>query len=181
MTQVYVSVGSNQQASHYVPKAVNLLKGKFPAFEMSPVYESEAVGFEGGNFINLVVGFETDLSLPDLASFLDQLEQDCGRTRKEGRFSSRTMDLDLLTYGDLSRHDEDYDIPRDEILRYAFVLKPLMELVPDAVHPELNERYVDLWQQGDFSNQALWKVDLEGRAVNLDASNSERFDKSAQD
>ena len=100
MTRVFVSVGSNQQAWKYVPMALAAIKSEFSPVAVSPVYESVAVGFDGENFLNLVLGFDTGLSLSELADILDQIEQSCGRKRGEERFTSRTMDLDLLTYGD---------------------------------------------------------------------------------
>ena len=160
MTRVFVSVGSNQLAGKYVPMALAAIKSEFSPVAVSPVYESVAVGFDGENFLNLVLGFDTGLSLSELADKLDQIEQSCGRKRGEERFTSRTMDLDLLIYGDLLRHDDEYDIPRNEITRYAFVLKPLSQLAPDYVHPELGVSFSRLWEQGDFSGQDLWEVEL---------------------
>jgi len=160
VTQVYISVGSNQQARHHVRKALDALNAKFSPIDVSPIYESVAVGFDGDNFINLVVGFETELSLQDLNRTLNQIEQSCGRKRGEERFTSRTMDLDLLIYGDLVCHDDACDIPRREITRNAFVLKPLAELAPDSLHPELGGSFLQLWQQADFTDQDLWKVEL---------------------
>ena len=160
MTRVYVSVGSNQLARKYVPMALAAIKSEFSPVAVSPVYESVAVGFDGENFLNLVLGFDTSLSLSELADKLDQIEQSCGRKRGEERFTTRTMDLDLLIYGDLLRHDDEYGIPRNEITRYAFVLKPLSQLAPDYVHPELGVSFSRLWEQGDFSGQDLWEVEL---------------------
>ncbi len=160
MTQIYVSVGSNQQARQYVPMALAAIKSEFSPVGISSIYESVAVGFDGENFLNLVVSFDTGLSLSQLAGKLDQIEQSCGRNRGEKRFTSRTMDLDLLIYGDLLRHDDEYDIPRNEITRYAFVLKPLSQLAPDYVHPELGVSFSQLWQEGDFTGQDLWEVEL---------------------
>jgi 2-amino-4-hydroxy-6-hydroxymethyldihydropteridine diphosphokinase len=160
VTQVYISIGSNQQPRKYVAIALEAINTFFSPIELSPVYESVAVGFEGDNFFNLVVGFDTELSLTDLDKKLNQIEQDCGRKRGEERFTSRTMDLDLLLYGDLVRHDDHWDIPRGEITRYAFVLKPLAELVPDFIHPELGLSFLQLWQQGDFSDQDLWQIEV---------------------
>ena len=160
MTQVYISVGSNEQPRQHVAMALNAINTVFAPLELSPVYESVAVGFDGDNFLNLVIGFDTDLSLTELDSKLNQIEQDCGRKRGEERFTSRTMDLDLLVYGDLVRHDDHWDIPRREITDYAFVLKPLAELAPGFHHPELGLSFSQLWQQGDFSGQDLWKVEV---------------------
>ena len=140
--------------------ALAAIKSEFSPVAVSPVYESVAVGFDGENFLNLVLGFDTSLSLSELADKLDQIEQSCGRKRGEERFTTRTMDLDLLIYGDLLRHDDEYGIPRNEITRYAFVLKPLSQLAPNYVHPELGVSFSRLWEQGDFSGQDLWEVEL---------------------
>ena len=144
-----------------MPIALAALQSEFSPVVLSPVYESVAVGFDGENFINLVVSFETGLSLSKLAGKLDQIEHSCGRKRGEKRFTSRTMDLDLLLYGNLLRHDEQYDIPRDEIIRYAFVLKPLSQLAPEHIHPELGVSFSWLWREGDFSGQQLWEIVLQ--------------------
>ena len=160
MTQVYLSVGSNQQAGLHVPRALDAIRSEFSPIELSPVYESIAVGFDGDNFINLVVGFDTERPLQEIDKILRQIEKSCGRKRGEERFSSRTMDLDLLIYGDFVRHDDHWDIPRQEITRNAFVLKPLAELAPEGIHPELGLSFSQLWEEGDFSNQDLWQVDI---------------------
>ena len=160
MRQVYLSVGSNQEPRKHVAMALEAINALFSPIEFSSVYESVAVGFEGDNFFNLVVGFETELPLTELDEKLDQIEQECGRKRGEERFASRTMDLDLLVYGDHVCHDEHWDIPRGEITRYAFVLKPLAELAPDFLHPESGLSFSQLWQAGDFSGQDLWQVEF---------------------
>ncbi len=160
MTRVYVSVGSNQKAHYHIPKALEAIASLFSPVEISPVYESVAVGFDGDNFLNLVVGFDTELSLTVLNSKLGEIEKSCGRVRGKQRFRSRTMDLDLLLYGDLICHDDEWDIPRQEIISNAFVLKPLSDLAPNDIHPELHQSYSQLWRQGDFSDQKLWQVEL---------------------
>lgn len=153
-------MGSNQQPRKHVAMALDALNALFSPLELSPVYESIAVGLEGDNFFNLVVGFDTELSLIELDERLDQIEQDCGRKRGGERFTSRTMDLDLLLYGDMVRHDDKWDIPRGEIKSYAFVLKPLADLAPDLLHPELGVSFSRLWEQGNFSDQNLWVVEV---------------------
>jgi 2-amino-4-hydroxy-6-hydroxymethyldihydropteridine diphosphokinase len=68
--------------------------------------------------------------------------------------------MNLLLYGDLICHDDEWDIPRQEITRNAFVLKPLSDLAPNEIHPELHRTYSQLWEQEDFSDQKLWQVEL---------------------
>ena len=158
MTRAYVSIGSNQEPLTHVPQALAELESAFGKIEQSAVYESIAVGFKGNNFINLVVGFDTSRSFEEVSEILDRIELSCGRTRGGERFSPRTMDLDLLVFGDLVRHDDVWDIPRNEIERYAFVLKPLAELAPDDLHPELGKSFSQLWDEGEFAGQELWEV-----------------------
>ena len=160
MTRAYISVGSNQEPRAHVLKALDELEAAFGKVDQSPVYESVAVGFSGENFLNLVVGFDTSMTIEQVAEVLDRIEQSCGRVRGGERFSSRTMDLDLLLFGDFVRHDELWDIPRKEIEQYAFVLKPLVDLAAEEVHPELGKTYSRLWKEGEFSGQGLWEVSL---------------------
>jgi 2-amino-4-hydroxy-6-hydroxymethyldihydropteridine diphosphokinase len=160
VTRVYVSVGSNQQPATYIPKAIEELEATFSPLLISPIYESVAVGFNGDNFINLVVGFDTRKTLIEVATEMDRIEQLCGRERGTEKFSSRTMDLDLLLFGELVRHDEQFDIPRNEIELYAFVLKPLADIAPDEMHPEIGQSFIELWQEGDLADQELWEVKM---------------------
>lgn len=160
MTRVYVSVGSNQQPATYIPKAIEELEEAFSPLLISPFYESVAVGFNGDNFINLVVGFDTRKTLTEVATEMDRIEQLCGRERGTEKFSSRTMDLDLLLFGNLVRHDEQFDIPRDEIEKYAFVLMPLVDIAADEKHPELEKPFSQIWKEGDFTDQELWEVEI---------------------
>ena len=160
MTRAYISVGSNQEPRAHVLKALGELEAAFGEIDRSPVYESVAVGFTGENFLNLVVGFDTAMAIEQVADILDRIEQTCGRVRGGERFSSRTMDLDLLLFGDFVRHDNFWDIPRKEIEQYAFVLKPLVDIAPEEIHPELGKTFSRLWEEGEFSGQGLWEVSL---------------------
>jgi 2-amino-4-hydroxy-6-hydroxymethyldihydropteridine diphosphokinase len=119
---------------------------------VSSVYESEAVGFSGAVFHNLIVGFDSELDVNSVAKQLRQIELDNGRTSESQKFSSRTLDLDLILYGDLIINDGRLQIPRDEIERYAFVLEPLAEIAPTATHPVSGISYEQLWQKFDKSN-----------------------------
>ncbi len=75
-----------------------------------------------------------------------------GRVHGGNKFEARTLDLDLVLYGDLILSEGRLQIPRDEITRYAFVLEPLAEVSPDLRHPETNIRYAELWENFDKSN-----------------------------
>jgi 2-amino-4-hydroxy-6-hydroxymethyldihydropteridine diphosphokinase len=93
-----------------------------------------------------VVAFDTREPLESVYKALAEIETAHGRVREGPRFSSRTLDLDILLYGNLVRHDADFDIPRDEILKYAFVLGPLAEIAPALAHPETGKSFQELWR-----------------------------------
>jgi 2-amino-4-hydroxy-6-hydroxymethyldihydropteridine diphosphokinase len=160
MPRVYVGIGSNIDRESNVRKGVAAIRGIFGKLNLSSVYESEAYGFKGDNFYNLIAGFETDMTVEVLADTLRGIEYKFGRRRHEQRFLSRTLDIDLLLYDDLVRHDEDFDLPREDILRYSFVLCPLAELAGDELHPELGKRYTDIWNDFDQGNQPLRQVNF---------------------
>lgn len=158
---VYVSIGSNVRPVSNVRASLDALRQTFGALAVSPVYRSRAVGFDGEDFLNLVVGFETDLAPAALAGRLRELESAQGRVRDQGKFSARTLDLDILTYGDQCIDHGRLQIPRDEITRYAFVLRPLADLAPDAVHPQLGQSYRALWQAFDDAGQDMQQITLD--------------------
>ena len=159
MATVFVSIGSNVDRHRNIVSCVQALRNQFGELQVSSVYENEAVGFTGDNFYNLVAGFQTDLPAQELAPVFRKIESEHGRVRGGERFSSRTLDVDLLLYDDLVLKDEGLDVPRDEITRYAFVLRPLAELVPDLQHPELHKTMQELWR--DFEpKEEMTIVDL---------------------
>lgn len=160
MTRVFIGIGSNIDRDRNIRNAVRHLTDKFGRLILSSIYESPAWGFAGDNFYNLVAGVDTCLDLPSLATGLRHIEYVCGRRRHEGRFLSRTLDLDLLLYGDLVRHDDTFDLPRQDILQFAFVLCPLAEVAAADRHPELGRTYAELWREFDAGEKQLWPVDF---------------------
>ena len=158
MPRVYVSVGSNIDRKRNIRGGIDRLDTRFGPLRLSPVYESPAIGFEGDPFYNLVVAFDTEEQLPGVCAQLTATERAFGRTRNEIRFGPRTLDLDLLLYGDLVRHGADVDIPRRDILEYACVLRPLADIAPDLRHPETGETLRELWETFDRDGQPLAPV-----------------------
>lgn len=152
MTRGYISIGSNIDKAQNILSALRALALFFGGLVVSSTYETEAVGFTGETFYNLVVGFDSELDVKTIAKQLRQIELDHGRTRECKKFSSRTLDLDLILYGDLVISDGRLQIPRDEIYKYAFVLEPLAEIAGDALHPVSGIPYRDLWKQFDKDN-----------------------------
>ena len=102
------------------------------------------MGFEGDDFLNLVFGFRTAESPEAVVAELERLHRLAGRVRGSERFAPRTLDLDLLLYGDAILAGE-IRVPREDILKYAFVLGPLAELAPDLKHPVTGQTMAELW------------------------------------
>lgn len=84
------------------------------------------------------------MGAPHIQQQLKAIERALGRKPGQAKFASRTIDIDLLTYGDQILSEP--ALPRDEILTQSFVLKPLAELAGDRRHPVLHQSYGELWQ-----------------------------------
>lgn len=166
MSRVYISIGSNIQRYRHVTAALDALTTWFGELVISPVYESESVGFEGSDFLNLVVGIDTELTVGELSRRFKQLEADNGRTRSAPKFSPRTLDLDILTYDAAAGIVDGVELPRAEILNNAFVLRPLADIAGEERHPVCGQSYHQLWHCYE-RDQKLWPVDFnwQGRLV----------------
>ena len=124
----------------------------------SGVYERESVGFDSDPFYNLVVGFDTGESPREIQAFLHAIESGSGRLRS-GELTARTLDLDLLLYDDAVINEAGLVLPRDDITRYAFVLRPLAEIAGIERHPIIGDSFSDLWSAFDAVCQPMKQVD----------------------
>lgn len=146
MASAFLSLGSNLEPERHLAAAVAELRARFGAVRLSPVYRTPAVGFEGPDFLNLAAIVETDLEPEALDAWLHALEDRHGRRRDVPRFSSRTLDVDLVLYDDLVlRGPGNLEVPRGELAKHAFVLKPCVDLAPDLAHPTLGRTLAELW------------------------------------
>lgn len=161
MSEVFVGIGSNVEPEQRVREAVRQLRQRFGEVNLSPVYRNPAIGFTGDDFLNLVVSFECRESAAELHTALDEIELRCGRVRGGPRFAPRTLDLDLLLYGNLIENAP-IKLPRPEILEYAYVLKPLADLAPARHHPVTGRSFAEHWRDFPGKNQVLVAVELEG-------------------
>ena len=160
MVRVYLSVGSNVDRERNVRAALDALSADYGELRLSSVFESEPVGFEGNPFYNLAVGLDTSQPVGTLVEVLRKIEDDCERRRDTPRLSSRTLDLDLLTYDDVVGVVDGVSLPRTEITENAFVLGPLAEIAGAEIHPIAQKTYADLWRDFDMAGQELRPVDF---------------------
>ena len=159
MPAVYVAVGSNVEPERNLALATRELRREFPDVEFSPWYRNRAVGFEGADFINLVAGFTTSLPIESVLARLHAIETLCGRPRDAPRWAPRTMDLDVLLYGDLICDTPRLKLPRPDLLKRPFMLGPLATLAPNLVHPTEKLTIGELWQRFDRAAHPLIEVE----------------------
>jgi 2-amino-4-hydroxy-6-hydroxymethyldihydropteridine diphosphokinase len=158
MPQVFVAAGSNVAPLEHMARATGELARAFPDVRFSPWYQNRAAGFDGSDFINLVAAFRTELSIDDLLVVLRGIEALCGRPREAPRWAPRTMDLDVLLYGDLICQRSGVTLPRPDLLVRAYMLGPLADLAPDLVHPSAGVTIGQLWRRFDKAAHPLERV-----------------------
>lgn len=158
MPEVYVAAGSNVEPERHLARAVEGLAREFPGVRFSPWYRNRAVGFEGDDFINLVAGFSTALPVRRLLARLQAIEMQCGRRRAGPRWAPRTMDLDVLLYGDLVCDEPGLKLPRPDLLKRAYMLGPLAALAPEVLHPVEGLTVGELWQRFDRAGHPLERL-----------------------
>ncbi len=168
MPKVYVSVGSNVNRERAITRALELLRDRFGELELSSVYETEPVGFEGDPFFNMVVAFDSQDAPHAIVAALHQIEHRCGRHRGEKRFGPRTMDLDLLMVGEHVVRDDGIVLPREEICSQAFILCPLAEIAGERRHPVSGDTLAEIWSRVEKRTGRPRKVHL---SVDADVGN----------
>lgn len=159
MAQIYLSIGSNIEREKNIRSCMQTLKRDYPDVVFSRIYETEAFGFEGDPFLNLAASLETPLSPDEVEKYLKSIEDQHARIREGAKFSSRTLDIDLLLYDQLDLHP-DMDVPRNEITKYAFVLFPLAEIAPGVIHPQLHKTIAHLAAESGLDPSSLIPLKL---------------------
>lgn len=161
MATIYLGLGSNVDPQRHLAFGIDELRRRFGELVISPTYQGAAVGFDGDDFLNLVVSAESDASPEAIRDELEDIHRMAGRQRNEERFSSRTLDIDLLLAGDLVMAGPPIRLPRTDVLEYAFVLRPLADIAPDVRHPETGQTFLEHWQGFDRDSQPLTVVELD--------------------
>lgn len=159
-TEVLLGIGSNIRREYHLRAAIDNLRQRFGQVAISPVYESDAVGFQGDPFFNMVAAVCTTDSLATVNQWLKALEDQYGRDRSQPKFSSRRLDIDVLAWGEHSGIVSGIRLPRTEVFHHAFVLKPLADLRPQGKVPGEQRTWAELWAELDTRLQPLRKIDI---------------------
>lgn len=157
MVAVYLDIGSNIDREANIQSCIDQLLKDFPDITFSKAYESESFGFKGDPFINISAGFKTDLSYSELKKYLQNLENKHARKRSNTKFIARTLDADVLLYGDSVLQPES-DVPRAEILKFPFVLFPLAEIAADVIHPQQKKTIAELAKESELDKNTLTEI-----------------------
>jgi 2-amino-4-hydroxy-6-hydroxymethyldihydropteridine diphosphokinase len=161
MPDAWVAAGSNVRPRENLRRALATLGAEFPGLQASRAFWNAAVGFPGDDFVNLVMRFPADLPLSELLERLKAVERECGRQPGAPKWGPRTLDLDLLLYGDQLGRFPGAMLPHPDLTTRAWVLGPLAELAPGLVHPVLGETFGALWQRFDQGAHPLVPVALD--------------------
>jgi len=160
MARAYLSLGSNLEPERHLRAALDELRARFGAIEVSPAYRSRAVGFEGSDFVNLAVALDTGLEPEALNDWLHALEDRHGRRRDVPRYSDRTLDVDIVLYDQRVIDGPGHlQIPRAE-LKHAFVLRPLADIAPELRHPLSGRSMAELWAAFPQESEPLEPLSL---------------------
>lgn len=155
MAIVYLGLGSNIRPEENLSLGVRELRRKYGELDISSVYRSRSLGFDGDDFLNLVVGLRSDDTPGEFCVEIERLHNLAGRDRGSDKWESRPLDIDLLLYNDLILDERPVRVPRSDILEYSFVLRPLAELAPDLVHPVTGKTMLTHWQEFEAESHPL--------------------------
>lgn len=162
MAEAYVAAGSNVQPRASLRRALAMLGDEFPGLRASPAYCNKAVGFDGDDFVNLVAAFRTERPIPEVLATLKAIERALGREPGALKWGPRTLDLDLLLYGDCVGRFDGVTLPHRDLATRAWVLGPLAALEPSLRDPVSGASIGALWERFDRSAHPLLETSLEG-------------------
>ena len=121
----YLSLGSNINAEKNIAFAIKELNKILSNIIISTTHKTKAEGFDGDDFLNLVVAGDSDLSFESLNQCLKIIENNSGRNRNSPKFSARTLDIDII----LQIDEDEIIFESKEIKKYSFVSEPLKEII----------------------------------------------------
>ena len=158
--QVFLGIGSNINPIENIRSGLNHLRTLDPDLKVSNTYESKAIGFEGPVFLNLAVMLKTSKTLPGLIKLFKNIEHLHGREPHLEKYSSRTLDIDILTFDGLHGVYDGIVLPRPEVTINAYVLRPLAEIAPKMALPGSTTTMASLWRAFDEDSQPLIEMSI---------------------
>ena len=161
MTDVYVAAGSNVEPEKNLARACREIAQTWPDAIFSQAYRNKAVGFDGPDFINMVLGFRSGDPIEKVLVRLRDIEVLCGRPRNSPKWASRAMDLDVLLFGARVEKTDDYTLPRPDLLKRPYMLGPMAEIAPSVVHPTAHKTIAQLWREFDRDSHTMIPVSIE--------------------
>jgi 2-amino-4-hydroxy-6-hydroxymethyldihydropteridine diphosphokinase len=160
MTRVFVAAGSNVEPEKNLSRACREISQRWEDARFSKGFRNKAVGFDGPDFINLVVEFHTTESIDVVQARLREIETICGRPPNAPKWASRAMDLDILLFGGRIENTPDYTVPRPDLLKRPYMLGPMAELAPWVTHPVTGKTIGELWQEFDRDGHEMVPVSI---------------------
>lgn len=160
MVWVTLGLGSNVDAGSNLQTCLDALLLQFRDMKLSSVFESAAEQSGQGTYLNMAVGFETDLPLAELQVLLKKLEAKQGRTAEAGAAGRISLDIDILTYGNQQGTVGGLTLPRPQILVAAYVLWPLSQVAAQLRHPVAGQTYAALWKAFAGDRSTIRPVDF---------------------
>jgi len=146
MIDVYLLLGSNLgDRELFLHMALRLIESDIaPVAKASAIYETQSWGkTDEPDYLNQVILVKTGLPAEEVLRRILAIEQEMGRKREE-KWGSRTIDIDILLYGDAVINEPDLTVPHPQMHKRRFTLEPLGEIAPDFIHPVLNQKVNDL-------------------------------------
>jgi len=157
----FISGGSNVEPEKNLLRAAHEIKREFPGAAFSHCYRNRAIGFEGDDFVNFAAMLPTTHGLQDMIERLHNIEALCGRPANAPRWEPRSMDLDVLLFGNQIGVTPQVTLPRPDLLKRAFMLGPLAEIAPRLQHPVAGLTMAELWAQFDRDAHPLLRIELD--------------------
>jgi len=154
---VYLSLGTNTAREHNIRAGLQALAARFGNLEISPVYQSTAVGTPAQNYYNLAIGLQTDLTPAELRNELRGIEAELGRDRADDK--QVPIDLDILLYDNLRGEHDGVQLPHPDLLAYEHVLRPLADIAGEQSCPGDSTSFAEMLEAGNFQPTIVTRVD----------------------
>ncbi|XKM14088.1 2-amino-4-hydroxy-6-hydroxymethyldihydropteridine diphosphokinase [Orbaceae bacterium ac157xtp] len=161
MTTAYIALGANLgdplTQANLALKAIKQIPNT-QCVAVSPLYRSKPLGPQDQpDYLNAVIELDTQLAPLDLLHALQQIESQLGRERKDIRWGARTIDLDILLFGDLVVQSAELTVPHYDMKNREFVIYPLYDLAPNLIFPD-GEKIANIIKRLDKNEMKLWAI-----------------------